>query len=632
MAEQQTPDTNDKQQLKVDEAYLLAIEHFNSTRFYDADILCSAIIKKVPNHIDAINLLGLIAQKINRYDLALEQFQRAINIDPNIAILYYNMGTSLYQLDRKEESVSVVKKSISMDPNYPEAYSSIGNTLTELGELDEAVENLQKAITIKPDFADAHYNLAIALKKQGKWDEAVTHFQKATNITPHFAACFNLANTFRSMGKLDEAVISYQKAIAIDHNSLKAHSNLLLCSQYLPGQSMENLFLIHKKWGDSLFCESNPPIFSHYRNITPDRPLRVGLLSPDYRLHPIGYFMAGFFKYHQVAELEIICYSDSIADELTNQLESYSDSWIFTKNFSDDQLSKQIIQDRIDILIDLAGHTENNRLQLFAKKLAPIQITWAGYVGTTGLKTMDWLIADHHYIAKDEDRYYTESIIRMPDSWVCYTPPTYVPEVAPQSANRFVLGNFGNPDKINEKILAVWAKILLLCPNTDLHLIYKGMDSSSNMQRINGFFANAGINTNRIILEGRIPHKELLARYNSIDLALDTIPYSGGLTTMEALWMGVPVVTTRGATFAGRHSTSILNNVGLDELVTNTLEEYLQLVIDLVSNPDKVKKHRVGLRNKIANSPLCDHKKFTVDLTKELRKVWVKWCEERQNT
>ncbi|MBF0194859.1 MAG: tetratricopeptide repeat protein [Magnetococcales bacterium] len=624
MAEKQKPNVSDKQTLNLDEAYELAIEHFNNKRYIDADIICSAIINKDPERIDVINLLGLIAQKIDRHDLAIEQFQKAINYDPNIALLHYNLGTSFYQLGNREASINAAKKSIALDPDFPEAYSSLGNTLTELGKLNEAIKSLQKAIVLKPDYTDAFYNLGIALKKQDKLDEAVFNFQKATSIEPHFAAQFNLANTLKNMGRLDEAVINYKKAISINCDYIKAHSNFLLCSQYIPDQSMENLFLIHKKWGENF---SSLSCFSHDRNLSINRRLKIGLLSPDFRLHPVGYFMTGFFKNYPVKELELICYSDSNPDILTKQLERYSDSWFFTKYLSDDQLSKLIINDRIDILIDLAGHTENNRLQLFTKKLAPIQISWAGYVGTTGLKTMDWLIADNHYILADEDKFYTENIIRMPDSWVCYTPPTYIPEVLPKTTNRFMLGNFGNPDKINNQMLEVWSKILLKCPNTNLCLLYRNMDSSSNIQRIKGYFKQSGIDTDRIIIEGGTPHEELLARYNTIDLALDTLPYSGGLTTMEALFMGVPVVTTYGKTFAGRHSASILRNIGLDKLVTNTLDEYIQLVVGLISTPQTVKNLSLELRNTVANSPLCDHKKFSSDLTKEFRKIWVKWCE-----
>ncbi|MBF0444872.1 MAG: glycosyltransferase, partial [Magnetococcales bacterium] len=219
---------------------------------------------------------------------------------------------------------------------------------------------------------------------------------------------------------------------------------------------------------------------------------------------------------------------------------------------------------------------------------------------------------------------------RLADSWASYTPPDYTPLVANKSDNRsdsgFILGNFGNPSKINTTMLQVWSQILSLCPEASLLLIYKGMDDPANVKRITGYFAKVGIDIDRIKIVGRIPHKELLARYNSIDIALDCIPYSGGLTTMEALWMGVPVVTTVGSTFAGRHSQSILRCVGLDELITDSLPKYVELVVDLINNPQRLQSLKHELRNRVANSPLCDHNRFTVDLTAQFRKIWQKWC------
>jgi protein O-GlcNAc transferase len=759
MTDKNTPQTDGKSLLTVDAAYAKALALYYAKRFTEAEQLCSIIIQAVPNHIITINLQGLIAQKLNVHDLAIEKFRRAISIDSDRALLYFNLGTSFYKLGLFKESiqalriavekdpdnsqfsdflyslntkaiaknrddnlqnqakeafekgvgfhqsgqlseaiqwyqktlelnpknisaltnmgavlqskgklgeaVSCYQKAITIKPNYAKAHSNLGVALQGQGKLDEAVVCLQKAISIKPDYVEANYNLGVVFQEQGKLAEAVTVFQTTISIKPDYAEAYsNLGVVFQGQGKLAEAITVYQTAISIKPDYAKAysnlglgfqeqgmlvkavanfqtaitikpdyedaHSNLLLCSQYITGQTLENLFLIHKKWADNLISYSEAEVFSFNIDSSPMRKLRIGLVSSDLGLHPVGYFTSGFFRYHTDQELEIVCYSDRKPDELTKLLESYSDEWVLTEFMNNDQLARRIHSDRIDILIDLSGHTAKNRLVVFLKKPAPIQISWAGYVGTTGLSTMDWLIADQHYVKDGEEQFYSERIIKLPDSWVSYTPPPYTPEINTKlnitATTRIVLGNFGNPAKINDTMLLAWSKILLLCPHADLVLIYKGMDDSYNIDRINSFFDKAGVDLERITISGRISHPKLLAEYNSLDLALDTLPYSGGLTSIEALWMGVPVVTADGDTFAGRHSASILRTVGLDELVADNLDEYIKLVVNLVLNPEKINKLKNDLRSQVANSPLCDYNKFAINLSSELREVWIEWC------
>ncbi|MBF0193272.1 MAG: tetratricopeptide repeat protein [Magnetococcales bacterium] len=855
------PSNSVQTKLSVDVAYAKAVTHVKAEQYQDADQLCSAILKAYPNHIDAINLLGVIAQKINRHDLAVEQFNRAIEIDKHQAVLYYNLGTSLYplgqiqkaiealkvalniepentqikkylekikkiqannsivnnqeqifkkafqqgvhlhqsgQLDKAINSYNIAvsiqpnnpavlsnlglalhstgllseaitayqkaitiqpdhaqahynlgnllkeqkqndkaiehyKKAITIQPDYIDAYNNLGNTLKEQDKLDEAVAILEKAsllqpsssntlfnlgtvffkqgalekavvcfnkaitiepkhaqahnnlgttlqkqgelnkayksfkqaLTIKPDYAQANCNIGDILTKQGKLTDAITYLQKAIKIQPNLAqahnnyavalhklgkftasiasckkaislypdfaqAYFNIGVAFQDQGKLQEAIASFKQAVAIKTDYEDAHSNLLFCCQYIPNQTLGNLFEIHKKWASNLLSYQKTEIFSFDNDTSTNRRLRIALVSYDLGLHPVGYFVAGFLKHHKRNKFEIICYSDRKPDEFTKILQGYSDSWLNTDSMGDSELAQRIYDDKVDILIDLGGHTSKNRLIVFAKKPAPIQISWAGYVGTTGLPTMDYLIADKHYIKDYEDKYYTENIIRLPDSWVSYTPPPYAPKTVSKRSSRIFLGNFGNPTKINYKMLHVWSQILIKAPNTNLLLIYKGMDNHYTANRINSFFVNAGVDKNRIIISGQLSHPQLLAKYNEIDIALDTLPYSGGLTSFEALWMGVPVITTIGDTFAGRHSASILISMGLEKLVTNSFSEYIQLVLDLINDPEKLTLIKKDLHKKTKNSPLCDHVKFSYDLEKELSKAWQVWSKKQQ--
>ena len=725
-----------RKQLTLNDAYNQAVAHFNNDNLEKAKQFCDAITSAAPDHVDAINILGVIAQRNNRHDLAVAQFKKAVNCARRQWVHYHNLGISLSNLELYADAINAFRHALAIVPDKSNILLDLASIFEKTGNFQEAIASLQQAIALQPKLAAAHNNLAIILTNQGRLQEAVASFQQVLTITPdcvetlknlgliltslgrlaeaiasyrqalayapnnlelhsklgilftsqgrlpeavtsyknalaiapnsaaihnnlgdaqrdlgHLDAAVislrqaiylqpdfaiahnNLGETLKSLGKFSEAVASFKKAIALKPDYGKAHNNLLLCSQYIPDQTPEKLFALHKDWADHFFNNSNSEIFAHKNNQQTKRQLRLGLLSPNFRRHPIGYFMLGFFSHRQQKDVAIVGYADCQPDAITKQLAASADGWVWSKNLGDSELAKLIYEDRIDILIDLVGHTANNRLALFAQKPAPIQITWAGYVGTTGLKTMDWLLADSHYITADEEKYYSERIIKLPDSWVCYTPPDYTPPItkkpAKTSDNAFILGNFGNPAKINAKMLAAWAKILLQLPQAKLLLIYLGMDSTANSQRIKTYFKKAGIDPERIQIDGHKPNKEFLASYNSVDLALDTIPYSGGLTTLEALLMGVPVVTIRGATFAGRHSTSILSTTGLAELVTDDMDSYCQLVVDLANNRQRLAKLKAGLRNRLLNSPLCDYDKFSADLVIELKKVWLDWCKGR---
>ena len=588
-------------------------------------------IDQQPRYALAYSNLGIVQNRQGDLDAAIKNHKQAVAIQPNFPEALNNLGSALTAQGKMDEGIAYYIRAIELTPDYVEALNNLGGALLAQGEFCQAGEYLQEAIRLQPDHALALCNYGSALKEQEQLEAAVEYYQKALAIRPDYAtALSNLGNIQKEQGKLDAAITNYQKALAIRPDFPEAISTLLFISQYQTSQNLQELYENHKRLAQELTDLTQSPGFAHGNDRDPERRLRIGLVSPDLGQHPVGYFMLGFLSHRPFAELDITCYSERAADDLTAKLQSVADDWVDISTLNNTALAQRINADGIDILIDLAGHTARNRLQMFAMQPAPIQISWAGYVGTTGLAAMDWLIADHHYINADEEQFYTEKIIRMPDSWVCYTPPEYAPEVQSQPKNRqeegFLLGNFGNQAKINAQMMEIWAAILQKMPQAKLLLKYKAMDYPTNAERIRSYFTGAGIDKERILIEGFSQHRELLDRYNSVDLALDTLPYSGGLTTLEALWMGVPVVTSVGGTFAGRHSASILRTVGLDELVTPDPDKYVELVVELASDPKRLALLKIGLRNRLKNSPLCDYEKFASNLSGELRKVWKQWC------
>ncbi|MBF0380775.1 MAG: tetratricopeptide repeat protein [Magnetococcales bacterium] len=677
-----------------------AVSHFNGGNYLEAEKLCRTNLQISPNHLASINLLGVIAQTVNRNDVAVDMFKKAIAIEPGIASLHNNLGVAYKEQNMFEVADECFNQAITLQPDYVDAHTNIANLMLLQGKLEKAVEscnraiaidvncaaayfnlanvdnsqgdknaaivNYKRAIAINPDYVDALYNLGALLMQEKQLLEAVQYLEKVVAIRPDFVdgyltlgasqfnmgrlddaaksykqitllqpdnvdAHFSLGTIYNWQIKLKDAAECYKKAISLRAYDMAAYSSLFLCSQYMFPQTQENLFAMHKEFAKTLpnIAEINNKRFTN--DINSNRKLRIGLVSPDLGLHPVGYFVTGFLKHHNKDELEISCYADHKNDELTQKLKSYSDNWVTTDGMAGDDLAQRITADKIDILIDLAGHTINNRLATFAKKPAPIQISWIGYVSTTGLPTIDYFIADKHSVSKNDERFYIEEILRLPDSWVCYTPPDNIPEIdRDKSHNRHtVLGCFANPAKINAGISKVWAEILRNHSNTKLLLMYDKLDDAASVERITSYFSENGVDKERIIIKGKRSHWEFLNMYNSVDIALDTMPYSGGLTTIEALLMGVPVVTARGETFAGRHGVSMLTTVGLKELVADNLDEYVKLVGELITDTQRLQKLKGVVRERLLQSALCDNIKFSQDLSNQLRFVWKKWCKNK---
>jgi predicted O-linked N-acetylglucosamine transferase (SPINDLY family) len=322
----------------------------------------------------------------------------------------------------------------------------------------------------------------------------------------------------------------------------------------------------------------------------------------------------------------------SARDDLTDRMIAASTAWRHARGLSDEELADQIRADRIDLLFDLGGHTADNRLLVFARKPAPIQLTWIGYVGTTGLSAIDYLVADRRHVPEGSESHYRERVIRLPDGYICYDPPTYAPAVLPPPASAqgcVTFGCFNSPAKIGPDVLAAWMMVLLGVPGSRLLLKYKGMDDPATGRLLRGFFADGGVAPERIELHGVTRHDDALATYGRVDIALDTFPYSGGLTTCEALWMGVPVVTWPGETFAGRHSLSHLSNVGLTETVARRdRSHYVEIAVGLARDLPRLAGLREELRPRMAGSPLCDGDRLARNLLASLRDPWREWCTD----
>ncbi|QEX21991.1 hypothetical protein FRZ61_19200 [Hypericibacter adhaerens] len=618
-----------------------------------------------PDLIEALNNLGLVLAEMGKPAEAEACYRRAITLKPAYVVPYNNLANLLTAQGRRKEAIAYYERALRVDPNLPELHNNLGNALKDRGQVDRAEQCYRRAIELRPNFAAAHNNLGSVLQIMGKMEAARTAYRRALAIEPQFAEAYsNLGNTVRELGRLQEAEEAYRQALALKPDSTEAlnnlatvlkdggqlheaasllrralalrpdfvtaHHNLLMTLQYDPETTPAELLEAHRAFDRQFAAPLLPTVLRHRSEPDPGRRLRVGYVSGDFARHPVGHFLSRLLPAHDRSQVELFAYSDRLGeDEITHRLRDACDQWRRIFEWSDTELVERIAADGIDILVDLSGHTADNRLLAFARKPAPVQATWAGYVGTTGMTAMDYLIADEREVPPGCEGESVETVVRLPSCYVCYAPPTYAPDVGALpalDAGHVTFGCFNNLSKLNPSVAALWARLLNGLPGAVLVLKTHQLDDTRLKAHVADLFATQGLDPDRIRLFGKSPHRGLLQEYNRIDIALDPFPYSGGLTTLESLWMGVPVVTKQGDRFAARHSASHLTAVGLEDLVAPDADGYVEIARRLALDLPRLDALRHGLRPRMAASPVCDGAGFARDLEAAYRRMWRDWC------
>jgi predicted O-linked N-acetylglucosamine transferase (SPINDLY family) len=584
-----------------------------------------------PGLVQAHNNLGIALKDQGRPGDAVAAYERAIALQSDFAEAHNNLGIALVELGRLDEAIAASRRAIALRPGYAEAYNNLGAALWATGRNAEAIAAYRRAIEVFPGFADAHCNLGCALKDRGVLDEAVAALEQALALDPAYVeAHIGLGGARLARGEHYAAAESYRRALALRPDDVIAHSALLVCQQYCAGTSPAALARAHAEWDDRHGAPCRQATKPRDFDRNPNRPLRLGFVSPDFRSHPVGNLLIRALENLDPRSCVAVCYATAAArDRLTDRFIAAAHEWHVVLERNADAFAERIRGDRIDILFDLSGHTNGHQLPVFARRPAPVQITWIGYVGTTGLKTMDYLIADGYHVPPGAEPFYCEKILRMPDSYVCFDPPSEAPAVGPLPAlarGHVTFGSFNNIAKVTPDVVALWARIVLAVPESRLVLVSPALGGENTRHRLGGAFAAAGVDQARVGLFGAMTRSDMLAAYNTIDVALDTFPYSGGVTTCEALWMGVPVVTCPGPTFAGRHSLSHLSNVGLTETIAANLDDYFDRAVALANDLPHLAMLRGELRGRMAGSPLCHGPRFAQHLGAQLCGVWRNWC------
>jgi predicted O-linked N-acetylglucosamine transferase (SPINDLY family) len=570
----------------------LALQH--AGRFSDAAAIYRQILAVRPDHADALHLLGLVAYHEGNYETATDLIMAA--------------------LSRRESEIF---------------YGNLGNALAARGMRAAAMESFRQAIALKPDYVHAHNNLGNLLREEGQFAHAVECFKTVISLQPEYAEAHNnLANALVDLGELDAAIDAYRRAIALKPDLVQARSNLLFILSYRDDLNPADYLAEAKAFGDVATAKAKP--WRDWRVAgSPERrsgPLRVGLVSGDLKIHPTGHFLESLLRHIDRNRIELVAYPTRVyEDSLTTRIKPFFSAWTSLASMTDAQAAARIRDDRIDLLLDLSGHMNFNRLPLFAWRPAPVQASWLGYFASTGLPAMDYLLGDSHVLPPDAQPQYTERLWRLPDSYLCFTPPLEPVEIGPlpqTTQGHVTFGCFNHLMKMNDRVVSVWARILHTVPDSRLFLKAKQLDDMPTREATLKRFAAHGIDASRLTLEGRSPRAEYFAAYRRVDIALSPFPYPGGTTSVEGLWMGVPVLCKRGDRFLSNICASMLHSAGLSDWIATDDDDYVAKAIAFASDTRQLGELRARLRGATLASPLCDAARFARHLEAAFEGMW----------
>ncbi|KAF5954068.1 hypothetical protein HYC85_006924 [Camellia sinensis] len=613
-----------------------------------------------PMYAEAYCNMGVIYKNRGDLESAIACYERCLVVSPNFEIAKNNMAIALTDLGTKvklegdiDQGVEYYKKALYYNWHYADAMYNLGVAYGEMLKFDmaivfyelafhfnphcaEACNNLGLALSIKPNFSQSLNNLGVVYTVQGKMDAAASMIEKAIVANPTYAEAYNnLGVLYRDAGNITLAIESYEQCLKIDPDSRNAGQNRLLALNYIHEGTDDKLFEAHRDWGRR-FMRLYPQYTSWENPKDPERPLVIGYVSPDYFTHSVSYFIEAPLVYHDYANHKVVVYSAVVkADAKTNRFRDKvlkkGGIWRDIYGIDEKKVASMVREDKVDILIELTGHTANNKLGMMACRPAPVQVTWIGYPNTTGLPTIDYRITDALADSPDTRHKYVEELVRLPECFLCYTPSPEAGPVSPTPAlsNGFItFGSFNNLAKITTKVLQVWARILCAVPNSRLVVKCKPFCSDSVRQRFLSTLEQLGLESQRVdLLPLILLNHDHMQSYALMDISLDTFPYAGTTTTCESLYMGVPCVTMGGSVHAHNVGVSLLSTVGLGHLVAKNEDEYAQLALKLASDVTALSNMRTGLRDLMSKSPLCDGSKFTLGLESTYRNMWKRFCK-----
>jgi len=563
------------------------------------------------------------------FDRAEADLRCALALKPDQAAALGGMGVVCFQTGRVEESLDYFDRALARDERSIEALNGAGLAHYRLRHYDQARDYIDRALAqAEPSMqAELHYRLGTEMSLQEHTDEAIACFDRALAHKPEDCDILNdRAHLLMHNGDPRAALRGFEDVLRRDQQHVMAFANRLMAMHYLDDVSNADLLAAARPFGALLHRPLPDALARRERSLDPERKLRIGYVSGDYNAHPVGIFLLRVLSSHDKANVEVFCYyNNKLFDEYTEALKHFSDHWREIHQVPDDAVAAMIADDKIDILVDLSGHTAKGRVTLFGAKPAPLQVEWLGYFGTTGLPSMDYIVLDAISAPAGQDAHFVEKIVRMPHGRLCYCPPPYdIPIADPPCLERgyVTFGSFNNVVKMGESVIALWSRVLHAVPNSRLILKFKNLSNASVCERLRAAFARHDIGGDRLELRPASIHGVALQEYNDVDIGLDPFPFGGGTTSCEALWMGVPVVTLPVERLASRQTLSFLHFMGHADLAATSPDDYLARAVALANDPERLRALRPRLRQDLVSAPFVDGKRFTAELESAYREMW----------
>jgi len=602
---------------------------FISQDYQQSKLFAENLLDKYPRSGMAFNLLGVANRYCGDSQKALELLQKALQLLPSDYAILYNLGVAYQDVFNSQKAIECFQNTIRLNPDFIQAYNNLGTVFLELQDYESAIIVLNKLLTIKPDYYQGLCNLGIAYKNQGDLHQSIKILQRALELVPDSAALLNnLGNALIDLGNFDAAIECYQKSIQLLPDG-DGNANLLFALNYHPDMSALEIFEHYKHYNEQ---KGNPikQKARHYPNSKiKTRKLKIGYVSPDFKMHPVRLFLEPLLANHDKSQFEVYAYAQIFKEDIiTHRYQQYADHWRITTGLSDDDLAALIQKDGIDILIDVAGHTAGNRLQVFARKPAPVSVSWLGFGYTTGLSAIDYYLTDEISAPHGSESLFSEQPWRVATPSYVYRPAEGMGEVNELPAIQkgyITFGTLSRSIRVNHRTIKVWADVLKKVENSKLLIDSKNYADSEMVEKLYENFQQYGIGKERLEIGYHSPPWDVVRK---IDIGLDCFPHNSGTTLFEMLYMGLPYVTLADRISVGRLGSSILTGLNRKEWITYTEEEYINKLVALASDKATLANIRANLRNQMTHSPLMDEQGFARKVENAYREMFEKWCDQ----
>jgi len=610
------------------------IQYYNLGNFLKAESIAKSLLTRNAQDYQLCNIYGLILLKLNKTEGAISYFQKSIHIKSDFFEAHFHLLQSFYDLKKYDEAILQSKKCLKINSKSTDTLLLLGNLYNKLNQEKKSEKYFREILKINSKDNNAYYSLGNLYKKKTDYKKAIDNYKLAIKFNKnYFAAYNNLGTLYQEIGKFDLAILNFKSVIKINPRFSGAYQNYLFCLNFSKYFDLNLYFELVQKFKQSLPKIDLDKIRQLPKIKKTDKKIRVGFVSGDYGNHPVSHYLLNTINHISEEKFELIAYSNSNRiDEITLELKKRFNVWRKINHLSDTEVINLVSKDSVDILFDLSGHTAKNRLSIFVNKVAPVQVTWCGYNASTGLKEIDYIIVDPYVVPLSDQKYFAEKIFQLPNTFQCISinDDIKIDHSSYQHKKNITFGSFNNLSKINDNVINLWSEILKKVENSKLFLKAKQLDNLIIVENLKKKFQKNGINTEKIITEGRSKtRKEMLKKYNQIDIALDPFPYSGITTSLEANWMGVPLLTKKGNNFYSRIGTSINKNLDMEDWIANNEKDYISKAISKASDLEKLLQIKKKLRNKFLKSPLSNTKQFAKNFENCLNLMWKTYLENK---